>query len=350
MTGLKTAKRYTQRSLKSAATAGGKVQLPIPVPVTTDTTVSSIRWRSAVTSSTRSRKSGLPATDWTNWRNIPLVDRDAATVSIQLSSHRKLIARAGGQRLRVQLRWVNSAGAGPVSQAAIRVPRSVRNPQRVAIATPGIDARASRILPAVQPPTSAGPYEFLAQRQGRPIAFSPCRQLEVVVNLAHAPSGSYELVAEVVATLRAATGLALTLAGETSETPRGRRAPVQPERYGARWAPILISWAGPTSVPAFRDRHQPIIGLASNHEAGKRKSRSLVTGQITMNADYFAEADRQALHAETLLHEFGHVLGLAHVSDSQQVMNSAVGGGTSLGSGDLIGLALLGQGRCTPQL
>ena len=273
-----------------------------------------------------------------------------ATVSIQLSSYRELVARAGGQRLTVQLRWANSVGMGPIRSASIRVPRSVRNPQRVAIATPGIDARASRILPTVQPPTSAGPYKFLAQRQGRPIAFSPCRQLNVVVNLAHAPSGSYELVAEVVATLRAATGLALTLADETSETHRGRRAPVQPERYGPRWAPILISWAEATSVPAFHDRQQPIIGLASNHEAGKRKSRSLVTGQVTMNADYFAEPDRQALHAETLLHELGHVLGLAHVSDSQQVMNAAVGGGASLGSGDSAGLALLGQGRCTPQL
>ena len=46
------------------------------------------------------------------------------------------------------------------------------------------------------------------------------------------------------------------------------------------------------------------------------------------------------------MHELGHVVGLAHVDDSREVMYADNVGVTQFGSGDLAGLAALGRGRC----
>lgn len=52
-----------------------------------------------------------------------------------------------------------------------------------------------------------------------------------------------------------------------------------------------------------------------------------------------------------VLHEFGHLLGLAHVKDPTQLMNPVgVPGINDLQAGDLEGLAKLGRGSCAPGL
>jgi predicted Zn-dependent protease len=50
-----------------------------------------------------------------------------------------------------------------------------------------------------------------------------------------------------------------------------------------------------------------------------------------------------------VLHELGHVVGLAHVDDARELMYRDNVGQTSFGSGDLTGLAALGRGRCVGQ-
>ena len=50
-------------------------------------------------------------------------------------------------------------------------------------------------------------------------------------------------------------------------------------------------------------------------------------------------------------HELGHVVGLDHVEDPTRLMNP-VGGDevTDFATGDLLGLAQLGRGRCFPEI
>ncbi len=51
-----------------------------------------------------------------------------------------------------------------------------------------------------------------------------------------------------------------------------------------------------------------------------------------------------------ILHEVGHVLGLAHVNDPNQLMYPRGSHVTDYGPGDLAGLARLGASTCAPWL
>lgn len=51
-----------------------------------------------------------------------------------------------------------------------------------------------------------------------------------------------------------------------------------------------------------------------------------------------------------IMHEVGHVLGLAHVDDPNQLIYPLGSHVTDYGPGDLAGLARLGAGTCAPWL
>lgn len=213
---------------------------------------------------------------------------------------------------------------------------------------PGADAQDVRVLPKVRPPAPAGEYAFLQSSGGGPVTYSPCRRLEVVVNLRGAPAGAMAAVQDAVSQISRASGLSMTVAGQTREPYRQKRKPYQPGRYGDQWAPILVAWAGPGAIPEF---DQEAVGFGGSVAIDTvLGDPSYVTGSIVLDRDFFADPANQGYLTEVVLHELGHVVGLDHVADDSQVM--WVGGlhGAGLGSGDLAGLARLGRGPCTPDL
>lgn len=212
----------------------------------------------------------------------------------------------------------------------------------------GADASAQRILPPVRVAGPSGEYRFLTLSGGTPVRYSPCRRLAVVVNPAGAPPGTVATVTEAVAEISAATGLSLRVSGTSRERYSSKRRPYQPDRYGERWAPILVSFAGSGAVPEFDGDAvgfggslslDPVVGDAS-----------YVTGSVVLDRDFFADAANRGFLHEAVLHEMGHVVGLDHVSDQEQIMWSGGLHGAGLGAGDRAGLARLGRGPCTPEL
>lgn len=249
--------------------------------------------------------------------------------------------------------WLLTSGrpfldGGPLTDAGDAIRRQVTGFLNGDRPPPGADAQDTRILPRVALPADPGPYRFTRKNDGDPVTYSPCRRLEVVVNTDDAPPQVMSDVREAVALISRTTGLSLDVAGRTDENYTIKRKPYQPGRYGERWAPILIAWSGDRSVREFGGDAVGLGGSLAVDVLGSPSS--YVTGAVALDRDFFADpANRGFLH-EVLVHELGHVVGLDHVSDADQIMWEGGLHGGGLGSGDLAGLARLGRGPCTPDL
>lgn len=108
---------------------------------------------------------------------------------------------------------------------------------------------AGAATPLGRPPlprSAGGAYAYAAlQEDGvTPVAYDPCQEVHYVLRPDAAPPGTEELVHDAVARITELTGLELVFDGYTDEPFTGDRPPFQPERYGDRWAPVLIGWQG----------------------------------------------------------------------------------------------------------
>lgn len=219
---------------------------------------------------------------------------------------------------------------------------------------PGIDEQRRRLLPtpvAPAEPEGLG-YRFLEHRQGTttPVTWDPCRPIRYVVRADHAPAGGEALLHSAFDTVSQVTGLRFQYAGPTSEGPTERRSSYQRERYGDRWAPVLVVWATPVEVPDFG---ADLAGEAGPQGVGARGDETYVSGTVMLSAGVFqkltAEGRGDAARA-IVLHELGHLVGLAHAPDATQIMFARNAGSLTLGAGDLAGLAAVGQGPCRPEI
>ncbi len=180
---------------------------------------------------------------------------------------------------------------------------------------------------------------------GQPVRWDPCRPVEFVIAPDGWPVGTRTDLELSMDRLAAASGLELSIVGETDERPSGTRLPYQPERYGERWAPVLVAWSRPgESGLGLRDVDR---GLAAPVAVGADGDRSLVSGQVVFNAERDdlepGAADRATSWRSTMLHELAHLLGLGHVQDEDELMSTFPGEGpVELGPGDRRGLAAVG--------
>ena len=214
----------------------------------------------------------------------------------------------------------------------------------------GREEAPQRLLPAPTMPSSAEgvTYRFLEHQKGlpTPVTWSPCRPLHFVVRPTGEPAFGQHVIASAVAALQSATGLKIVDDGFTSEAPSQDRELYQPTRYGKRWAPVLISWASAAEVPDFGI---DVAGEATPQRISTPSGgRHYVSGVIALDAAKLGSQDSH-LAELVLLHELGHLIGLAHVNNRAQVMYpNAQRTLTGYGPGDLAGLAALGNGTCQP--
>jgi hypothetical protein len=239
---------------------------------------------------------------------------------------------------------------GPVTGTAAPAPDVLTRAELAAAGYPPLPADASfrRLLPEVHA-TGGGAHAFVGTApDGTPVGFDPCRPLHYVVNPDGMPDGGLPLLREAIAEISAATGLAFVDDGFTTERISKTREPVQPDRYGERWAPVLIAWADDQEL-AFAGEH--LAGLAGPYAVAPTGpgSERYVTGDVALNRAWFAAALDDPVAAAVargvVLHELGHLVGLGHVEDPAQVMH-ATSETTGLGPGDRAGLAAVGAQEC----
>lgn len=201
-----------------------------------------------------------------------------------------------------------------------------------------LDVSGANGLRPEEIPNLPNTYSFLYVKNDgcTPIRFNPCEPVHYVQNAALAPPTGVADVRESFARLARATGMEFVDDGFTDEDGLGRRRPYQPDRYGARWAPVLVTW----SRFGFQGPNPEVQSVG--YGIGARVGDVLVTGVLNLNVDAVTDRDKGtpvrggfgpeigtgsgAIGAEgvtwgrIIQHELAHVIGLGHTRDRGAIM------------------------------
>lgn len=218
---------------------------------------------------------------------------------------------------------------------------------------PGAGASATPLgaPPAVEVISVSYTFDRVQADGVSPVGFDPCRPLRYVVRPDGEPEGARPLIDAAFAALSGATGLRQEYVGETDEEPRQDRPPYQPERYGQEWAPVLVAWSSAAEDAALAGG---TLGVTTTISARGGGPSTYITGMVLLDGEDLAhmleyQGEQDVLGV--LLHELGHLAGLAHVADPSQLMSAQNRPGlNTYQPGDLTGLALLGGTPCVPEL
>jgi hypothetical protein len=206
-------------------------------------------------------------------------------------------------------------------------------------------------------------YTFLRVKNDgcSPMRFNPCEPVHYVQNAAAASPRVVADVHEAFRRLSRATGITFIDDGLTDETTRN--GPYVPERYGRRWAPILILWEH--FPPGQTSGVSQILGNTNIMRVGD----VTVSGRLRFNVDaYGDEATRTPIKngfgppagtgpgpigrneiswGRILLHELAHLAGLGHTRDEASLMYPDAAQHTArpadFSPADLLGLRYLGR-------
>lgn len=188
----------------------------------------------------------------------------------------------------------------------------------------------------------SGSYAFvMTTTDGDPVGWDPCRPIHYVVNPAGAPEDWEDVVRQGVDTLARASGFDFQYDGTSVDRSfHGRQVdPRDPP-------PVIVAWATSAELP---DLEGATAGIGGSTPAQVGSRVRFITGEVVLDADAYRRMERTGDRTSQVLiltHELGHVLGLDHVDDSDELMYAKYRGQTGLGPGDLEGLRKLHELPC----
>jgi hypothetical protein len=205
-----------------------------------------------------------------------------------------------------------------------------------------------------------GQYRFLHRTSdGRPYRWDPCRPIHYEANLAAAPPGALDDVREAVARVADASGDQFVFDGTTTRTADQQigRA-FQTGDTSTRWLPLLIVWVPHEHFDFLAETHRA-AAFAMPRAGDGAGYATYESGLVAVDASGAIPAGFEARYSEgvVLMHELGHVMGLAHVGDGDELMWSPNASGADdapdlslndWGPGDRLGLEILGAHDACP--
>jgi hypothetical protein len=210
----------------------------------------------------------------------------------------------------------------------------------------GLDKRAPE-------ESATSEYAFMAARRPAgpdPVTWSSCGTIHLVVNGASAPAQANQLLDEAIARVTELSSLKIVVDGTTDEGPSDHRTAKNANPFKGQWAPVLVAWTTPEIAPALAG---PVAGVAGPAEAPASypNERRFVSGVVYLDGPAISEVLQREngwVQARALvMHELGHLVGLAHVATPTELMaETNTSGVTDFGPGDRMGLSKLGEGPC----
>ena len=226
---------------------------------------------------------------------------------------------------------------------------SSATPSSIPAATPTPSPALSPTAPTFRPDVD-GAFRFLERVGGAPVRWNPCDPITYAVNAAGAISPVRPDLTEALRRVTRSTGIEFRSVGTTSET--FIRA-YQRMRYEGvvRKAELILIWVdhdGYTKILRLLGDPRPSIAFAKTMAGLFADQDQYFGGIIVMDADATATPGfgYRYAHGSVLLHELGHIMGLDHVRDPDQLMYSGRRPNFSVsvfGAGDLEGLRRLGE-------
>jgi hypothetical protein len=206
-----------------------------------------------------------------------------------------------------------------------------------------------------------GQYRFLHRTaDGRPYRWDPCEPIHYEVNVVDAPPAALEDVREAIARVAAVSGYRFVFDGTTTRTADQQvgRA-FQTGDTTSRWLPLLIVWLPHEHFDYLAETHRAAAFAMPKFGDGDAFS-TYESGLIAIDAGGHMPPGFGARYSRgvVLMHELGHVMGLAHVPDGGELMWSPNTRGADdvpdlglndWGPGDRAALAILGEHGACPQ-
>ena len=227
---------------------------------------------------------------------------------------------------------------------AFRAIQDVKSPHATAN-TVTVDRSSGK--PLGRPPQTdrgVGTFSFAAEQSAsdEPVAYDPCRTIPWAIHDELAPPGTDRIIEDAVREVAEATGLVF-VREEAGPLDDYRSVTAKDGR-----SPVIIDWTTPREVRGLEGLTAGVGGSAFLSDVAG--VRLYVTGAVALDTpqlETILDQHGPATVRAIVMHELGHVVGLDHVDDPDELMYADSVGRSDFGPGDREGLAMLGAGRCS---